>query len=70
VLVIWALYAPVMIAVAVGVVMGVTAYTHHRLSLSVFLWTAGWALVMSAVLAVLVAQGVKYGRRLRSRSSV
>jgi hypothetical protein len=69
VLVIWALYAALMIAAAAGVVMGVAAYTHHRLSLAVFLWTVGGALVTSAVSAVLIAQIVTHGRRLRSRSS-
>jgi hypothetical protein len=68
--VIWALYAALMVAAAAGVVMGVATYTHHRLSLAVLLWTAGVALVTSAVSAVLMAQIVTHGKRLRSRSSV
>jgi hypothetical protein len=70
VLVIWALYAALMIAAAAGVVMGVATYTHHQMSLAVFLWSVGVALVTSAVPAVLMAHIVTRGRRPRTRSSV
>ena len=68
-LVIWALYAALMIAAAAGVVMGVATYTHHRLSFAVCLWTVGVALVTSVVSAVLMAHIVTHGRRPGTRSS-